>query len=327
MKKKILLLLPLLLAGCGFLPAPREMEDMALIRTMGVDASGEELLLTAAHGEESRSALSPTLAGACLAMKGQGEEFLFFGCADQVLIGEKLAQDGITPVLKGLSGDGELSLGANLWLLEGPASACVNTFPERRLETLRRDGALGTASLTRTAGEVYADILDWGTAWAPALSLEKDSLTQSGYAVLERDKLRGILKGEDARGLEFLLNKPRREQLTAENRRGWLLKADTDCRFRQGGALLIRCHAVVRLGEGDGLPPDDDFKRALEEQLTRRLRGALEKLQGWGTDCTGLGRKAGCLSPILWRSLSSDWPEHFRAQKPDIQVRVSLRPH
>ena len=325
--KKLLLLLPLLLAGCGFLPAPREMEDMALIRTMGVDAAGEDLLLTAAHGETAEQALSPTLAGACLAMKGQGEEFLFFGCADQVLIGEELAREGITPVLKGLSGDGELSLGANLWLLEGNAGAGVNTFPEKRLETLRRDSALGTASLTRTAGEVYADILDWGTAWAPALSLENDSLTQSGYAVLEGDKLKGILKGEDARGLELLLNKPRREQLTAQNRRGWLLKADTDCRFRPDGKLLIRCHVVVRLGEGEALPRNDGMKRALEGRLTRRISGTLTRLRHMGTDCAGLGRKAGCLSPILWRELSKDWPERFRAQEPDIRVRVSLRPH
>ena len=327
MKNWGLLLLPLLLTGCGLLPASREMEDMALVRTMGVDAAGEELCLTAAHGEESEQTLSPTLAGACLDLKGQGEEFLFFGCADQVLVGEELVRKGLSPVLKGLSGDGELSLGADLWMLEGKAADGVNTFPEKRLETLRRDSALGTAPLTRTAGEIYADLLDWGTAWVPALSLEKDSLTQSGYGVLERDRLAGVLKGEEARGLELLLSRPRREQLEGQNCRGWLIRADTDCRFRPGGRLLVRCHAVVRRGEGDPLPADRRFQKKVEQRLTRRIAGTLTALRGWGTDCAGLGRRAGCLSPALWRSVSPDWPERFRSLPPDIRVRVTLRPH
>lgn len=328
--KKLLLLLPcLLLAGCSLLPAPREMEDMALVRTMGVDASGEELLLTAApsRGEETQQARSPTLAGACLRMKGRGEEFLFFGCADQVLVGEELARRGITPVLEGLAGDGELSLGADLWIQEGTAASGAGCFPEQRLETLRRDSALGTAPLTRTAGEIYADLLDWGTAWVPALALEEGLLTQSGYGVLERDRLVGVLRGEAAGGLELLLGDPRRELLEAGDRRGWLLTADTRCRFRPDGRLLVRCHVVVRLTEGDPLPRTDDFRRELEGQLTRRIRGTLTELQRRGTDCAGLGRRAGTLSPILWRSLSREWPERFRTQKTEIQVRVSLRPH
>ena len=325
--KKILLFLPLLLMGCGFLPAPREMEDMALIRTMGVDAAGEELSLTAACGESCVQALSPTLAGACLEMKGQGEKFLFFGCADQVLVGETLAESGLEPVLKGLSGDGELSLGANIWIVEGEAAEGVRTCPEKRLETLRRDGGLGTAPLTRTAGEVCADCLDWGTAWVPALALEEEWLIQTGYGVLERDCLRGILKEEGARGLELLLERPRREQLTALGRRGWLLKADTDCRFKPDGRLSIRCRAVVRLTEGEELPADDKFKQALEGQLSRRLEETLETLRSWGADCAGLGRRAGCLSPVLWRRLAPNWPERFRAEPPELRVQVSLRPH
>lgn len=332
MKKILFLLLPcLLLTGCRFLPSPREMEDMALVRTMGVDASGEELLLTAApaDGEEIYSANAPTLAGACLDMKGQGEQFLFFGCADQMILGETFAERGIIPVLEGLAGDGELSLGAYLWIQEGgQAEHGVSTIPERRLETMRRDSALGTAALTRTAGEIYADLLDWGTAWVPALTLEEDeTLTQSGYAVLERDQFRGVLKGENARGLELLLGKPRREQLEAEGKRVWLIGADTDCRFRPRGTLLINCHVVVRLSEGDPMPENDKLKEALEEQLTRRLNGTLEELRSWGTDCAGLGRQAGCYAPILWRKISAEWPERFRENPPEVRVRVTLRPH
>ena len=329
MKLWLLLLPCFLLAGCGFLPAPREMEDMALVRTMGVDVLGENLLLTAApaQGEETEQAEGPTLAGACLRLKGQGEEFLFFGCADQVLVGSELAQGGLTPVLEGLASHGELSLGANLWLLEGRAAAGVDTIPERRLETLRRDSALGTAPLTRTAGEIYTEVLDWHTAWVPALTLEGETLAQSGYGVLERDRLRGILKGESARGLELLLGKPRRESLEAEGRRGWLIRADTACRFRPDGRLCIKTHVVVRLAEGEEISEQDAFRAALERRLTRRIRGTLAELQSWGTDCAGLGRKAGCSAPILWRRLSPNWPEGFRTEKPEVQVRVSLRPH
>ena len=57
----LLLLLPLLaLAGCGSLPSGREMGDMALLRTLGVDGAGEGLEVTASTGPRPRGLQAST---------------------------------------------------------------------------------------------------------------------------------------------------------------------------------------------------------------------------------------------------------------------------
>ena len=44
----------LVMSGCGSLPVPREMGDMALLRTMGVDSQEGELLVTVSTGPRAR---------------------------------------------------------------------------------------------------------------------------------------------------------------------------------------------------------------------------------------------------------------------------------
>ena len=50
----LLAALALLLTGCSGLPRPREMGDMALLRTMGVDLGEEGLSVTVSTGPRAR---------------------------------------------------------------------------------------------------------------------------------------------------------------------------------------------------------------------------------------------------------------------------------
>lgn len=98
----------LLLSGCSatLLPYAREMGDMALLRTMGVDA-GEgdyQVEVTVSTGKrayglqgESQpslvlSAQRESLSAACLAMQGLSDSYVFYGYVDQLLLGEGLIQ-------------------------------------------------------------------------------------------------------------------------------------------------------------------------------------------------------------------------------------------
>ena len=70
---------------------------------------------------------------------------------------------------------------------------------DSRLETLQHDSEMGIAAISRTAGEVYADLLEWGSAFVPALSPAEEGdavLTEHGYGVLKGDTLTGFLEGE-----------------------------------------------------------------------------------------------------------------------------------
>ena len=101
------LALSLLLTGCSGLPAAREMGDMALLRTMGIDAAANGVAVTGSTGPRAKglqaedepalilSADRESLSGACLAMQGQSDSYVFFGYVDQLLLGQELAERGV----------------------------------------------------------------------------------------------------------------------------------------------------------------------------------------------------------------------------------------
>lgn len=354
MKKLLLPALCLLLTGCSGLPTAREMGDMALLRTLGVDPSPAGVAVTGSTGPRARgvegegeSALTlgadrESLSAACLAMQGQSDSYVFFGYVDQLLIGQALAEEGVRPVLDYFSRDAELGLGAQLWLVRGAAardalSAGGEQGVDSRLETIRNDSEMGIANLTRTAGEVYADLLELGCAYVPALSpdVEGDALlTERGYGVLRGDALAGFLEGEAAKGLELLAGGPSADVLDAElpgNRISvWATSARTQSgltfRGETPAALELRCRVEVRLSEYRKAPDEEELetlRAELERRERERLEAALEQLQGWGTDCTGLGIKAAMAHPARWERIKADWPELF--QRLPIEIRVNVR--
>ncbi len=184
-----------LLFGRTTLPAPREMENMVLFRTLGADGgsytastsrSEEKAVVLTAWGEDLQAGKTD--------LQRRSDSTVFLGYVDHVLVGEELAQAGVAPLLDQMGRDGELGLGARLWVVRGDtARAGVESGGEsgvdRRLNTLRLSG-----TETRTAGEVWADLLDRGTAVVPALELKDGLLTPAGWAVLEGDRLAGFLE-------------------------------------------------------------------------------------------------------------------------------------
>lgn len=146
-----------LLAGCGTtaLPYAREMGDMALLRTMGVDAGEKEgdLRVTVSTGKRAAglqgegqpplilSAEGGSLSSACLAMQGLSDSYVFYGYVDQLLLGEELALEGVQTVLDYFAQDVELGLGTQLWLIrgdtaQGAVQAGEKTGVDSRLSTL-----------------------------------------------------------------------------------------------------------------------------------------------------------------------------------------------
>ena len=222
----------LLLTGCAQagLPQAREMGDMALLRTMGVDAGEEpgQFSVTASTGRRAQgiegseakpplilSAQRDSLSGACLSMQGLSDHYVFFGYVDQLLIGESQAQAGVRDILDYFARDLELGLGAQVWLIrDGTAGDAVRSGGEsgveRRLTTLNDDGEMGISTINRTAGETLSTLLEDGAAYLPALRVEpseeegQTALLDGGYGILTEGGLQGWLTGEAARGLELL---------------------------------------------------------------------------------------------------------------------------
>lgn len=343
------------LTGCAALPTAREMGDMALLRTLGVDAAPAGVAVTGSTGPRAKglqaegepaltlAADRASLSGACLAMQGQGDSFVFFGYVDQLLIGEELARGDVEPVLDYFARDVELGLGAQLWLVRGDTArqAVLSGGQEgldSRLETLQTDSKMGIARITRTAGEVYTDLLEQGAAFAPALALdgEAGALTEYGYGILREGALTGYLEGEAARGLELLVGGPSADVLEVERPGGQtavrVLSARTGSALEFQGdiprALRLKCQVEACLSEYR--PPLEggagrQLAEAVEARERARIQAALELLQAWRSDCAGLGAKAAVSRPAQWQAVRENWPEWFARLPVELEVRVTVR--
>ncbi len=340
MKLVSFILCCLLLAGCEQFPRAREMGDMALLRAMGVDRDGEDVTVTVSTGPRARglqgeresalalSARGSSLSAACLEIQGKSDEFVFFGYVDQLLLGEELVRDSVLPVLAYFARDTELGLNAQLWVVRGAsAETAVDSGGEEgvdgRLSTLRTDGKMGVSVIPRAAGEVYADLLEMGAAYVPAVSIgdgEDASLEEAGYAVLRGGTLAGFLDGDAARGLELLAGKPKlsAEELRLDGGRGVvkIVRARTETGGdRSPESLELTCRVEAELAEHDG-PLGEEDRARMEEMLADRaaaqIGAALEQMRGWGADCTGLGG-------------GEDWPERFRELEIISRVEVTVR--
>ena len=350
----------LALTGCGkaALPYAREMGDMALLRTMGVDAEGDRVRVTVSTGRRAAglqgegqpalvlSALGDSLSGACRSMQGLSDSYVFYGYVDQLLLGEGAALAGVEPVLDYFSRDVELGLGAQMWLVRGETARAAlesggEAGVEGRLSTLQTDSEMGAAGVARTAGEVFSDLLERGCAYLPALTAsgrEEDggtALLEAGYGVLRDGALAGWLDGEAAKGLELLAGHAADDILTVELPSGQAVARITGASVRcepvfQGEELTglrLSCRAFAELaefrvpGEAGEL---DQLRAELEERERLRLQEALSRLRGWGTDCTGLGDQVARADPGRWEKLRGEWDQQFSSVPLEISVQVSV---
>ena len=352
----------LLLSGCGkaALPYAREMGDMALLRTMGVDAGEEagQVRVTVSTGKRAAglqgesqpplilSAAGESLSAACLSMQGLSDSYVFYGYVDQLLLGEEAALEGVEPVLDYFSRDVELGLGAQVWLVRGgTAQAAIEaggeTGVDSRLSTLQTDSEMGAAGITRTAGEVFSSLLEQGCAYLPALRAagaeegEQTALLEAGYGVLRDGALAGCLEGESAKGLELLTGQTAEDIIEVDLPSGRAVARITEVSTRcepifQGeelAGLRLRCRATAELAEFRA-PMDegelDQLREALEERESLRLQRVMDQLRSWGTDCTALGSQVAQANPARWENLRENWERLFSSVPLEISVQVSV---
>lgn len=227
------LLCPLLLSGCRStaLPYGREIEHMALMRTIGVDQAEEGVRVTVSSGVRQGgdqsgqgpvvlSQTSGTISGALLSMQANGASYIFYGHVGQLLLGEALARQDVYPALDYVLRDIEMRLDTSLYLVQGSAEQAVSMPAQQsqegsgppasaaeRLEAMEADAQLRSYATPRTVGEVLSELEEQGASYAPALSLSEQTegvLTAAGYGILKEGALVAWTSDSQAHGINLL---------------------------------------------------------------------------------------------------------------------------
>lgn len=343
-------LLPvLLLAGCRStaLPYGREIENMALMRTMGVDRAQEGVEVTVSSGAQNTggdqggrpvvlSQASGTISGALLAMQADGASYVFYGHVGQLLLGEELARQDVRPALDYVLRDIEMRLDTSLYLVRGRAGKAI-TVPAQagegqgassaadRLEAMEADAQLRSYATPRTVGEVLSELEERGASYAPALVLadeEKGTLEAGGYGILKDGALAAWASDEQAYGINLLEGQvnadvvevalPGEEQVAlrvvgAKTKVEPVMDGDT----LRGVSITCKVDANVAEGADQLNLSQGDTLAALEQVLAQveaeRIQGALDLAQELNADYLGLEKRVGLSAPWHWANIQAGW--------------------
>ena len=328
-----------LLSGCGQgLPQGREMDDMALMRTMGVDRGADGgVVVTVSSARRARglqgegekplilSSGRASISAACGDIQGQSDSYVFLGHVDQLLLGEALArQAGVMESMEYFLQEESLGLGTQIWLIrDGSAQQAIRGESEEsvddRLTTLGQTGRLGITVESRTVGECLSDLLERGCTCVPALCQEKRGeetvLLEAGYGILKEGVLIGWLTEEQSEGLDLARGTPGGGVLELENGTARIQRATLTCVPVMEDGVLAGLELELRLGvrmeewnyEVDGGRLEEEVVRLGKE----RISGVVKQLQVWNADCVGLKELAGSARPEVWEEIRSQWNEKF----------------
>ncbi len=352
------------LSACkaDILPYSREVENMALMRTMGVDAGeGDGVTVTVSSGVQSKGVnegneppvvfaqRAGTVSGACLAMQSKGDSYIFYGHVGQLLLGEEQASLGMTEALDYVERDIEMRLDTQLFVVKGgtaaeaiSAAAGKTAAATDRLEALEEDAALMPAFMPRTVKDLLAAQAQNGASFAPAITVtgkgEDTDLISAGYAILEDNALVGWAEGETARGVNLLLDCTDADVLelpagAGEKAALRVVDAKTTVRPVFDGKRLtgldVDCRVEANVAEAPArLDLKDEqnlswLRGQLAAVVQSRIRRALTLSQELEADFMGLGKRAGLSAPWHWDEIQKQWQGEF--SRLPITVRVEAK--
>ena len=357
------IMLSLLLTGCSALPYAHQIDKTVLMEVLGVD-TGEEgaVTVTAASGARPGdreplvlTAQAGTLSAACADMGLRGEDYVFFGDVEQVLVGEEAAVISVEPLLTHMANDPELRLEAELWVVKGGRAADLlleagegESLPDR-LSAMSRNAELLGGPRPQMARGALTDLLENGATLLPALERQEAEdgqgaqgeyvLVGAGYAVLRDGALRGYLGEEAAFGADLLrsLGKGQVVELPGPDLGATALKLTgvkttfrTVFRGETLTGLRIACDLETQAAErSDGVPGlGEEDRRTLEAALAQRataaIAAAMAGFQELDADAIHLLDRVALAVPWKQAVLEAQWKEVFSRLEVSIQVEATV---
>ena len=366
MKKRLALLplltLALLLQGCGgglvFGDESREIDQLELVETLGIDAEPDGLVTVTAATDSAGEPVLLRTSGATVSRAVRemqnytAKKYIFYGHTSHILIGEASARENLNRSLEYLERDSDVRLNTKLCVVQdGTAEAAIRAVTADGetagdlLASLERDVQLLSESYVFTVGEIAEQLARRGCALAAAVRLEEashilsreDALTiqSTGYAVIQDERLRGFLDTELARGVNLLIDRVGSDVVEAPDGTGGQFAARLTGaaarflpEFEDGSLKCVRIEVALRCNLDEVRKPlnlyDEAVIRKLEEGIEAveawRVRAVLDRMQTWDCDFCDLQTRVRQAAPWRFDRMPVPWEELF----PELDFAVDV---
>lgn len=332
------------LSGCSLLPEAREMANLSLVRTIAIDKQGDNWQIALSTGEQPQGVageiVPPTvslaegnsLTASLKQAEKQSDEIVFYGYVDQVLVGEGV--DSLPHILDYFTRASELSLGSQLWMVEGSARTALAVTAQtanKRLTTLVEESRLSQGCAIKTVGGLLTDLTETGGGYLPLLTENQSELCQIGYAVIKNDTVITTLKAGQAVGLELLESYAGGQLYHLRLDQGFAVVEVTQVNTLWCGhttqnnltSATVNLDLVVELVEFDTVLTQDrltKIKTLLTQEVTHDVTQTLKTLQQYSVDPLRIGGEISLTTPIISKEIETDWEEIFQTLEVEIAV-------
>lgn len=357
----LLAALLLMLGGCksGMLYADmREIDQLELIQTVGLDAAADGVTATAASGMRvgggSPTILentSPTAARAMRLMQNySSKKYIFYGHVRYLLVGEDAAREGLGRYLDYVERSVELRLSTGLLIVRGGTAngliRLTSTESESTAEllaSLEKDVRLMSESRVGSCGEAAESLAEGGTALVAAVRPERGEdgwrIASAGYAVFKEGRLAAYIDTDTARAVNLLTGEVEGDVTELEDDRGELAalrvtsgKSSFEADFSGGELVRFRVKACVtanieELREGaDPYDPDElaDLESKLAALEAARIERALCIMRELGCDYLGIGAKLRLAHPLKADRLGGSLSESIVGAETEVRVEAKI---
>lgn len=358
----ILLLYPLLLAGCWNY---REIDELAVVAGVAVDKGTEGKLRVTVEVVEPGGGKDIKPKSKLISMEGNtifeaarneiavSGRRLYWSHAKVVIISEEIARQGATQVLDWYNRDAETRADIHILVSRGAPAGEIFTGQSEKEEVrsfniddmLANQKSLSKAPQTQI-WEFTNHISDTGVdAVVPVVTLKqmdgKIIPFMYGSGLFKEDKLVGFLDGEETKYMLFVKDQVRGGVLvvgkTGEEKgvqvsleifgSGTKTKPVVDDRSIEFQVETETEVAIDEIAGSDDVIEEEgrlELERSAETMLKQRMNAVIRKTQKeFGIDVFGFGVKLREEHPQVWKRYEADWDTVFR----DVEVHTSAKVH
>lgn len=294
----ILLALSLLitLSGCSggsVYSNLRETEELSVIDAIGLDRSEDGFTLSVASGTKvSRSADAKSIALAReRLLELSPREQLFFAHTKFVAVGEKTAEESLTPVLDCVERSNDLRLNTPVIIIADDEAKTLLTKTEDSVSMLRsyeRECEKRGDCRIFSASEIISSLDRYGFALASRVRLKLDdkgkvtAILPDGYSLIKDSRELAHIPSKEAACVELITNRagPFFTELELGDAKAVLQLNESKCRLEDG---VLKLELKASLYELEGSAKKEELERAYSEELKSRIEKLLELAER--TDC------------------------------------------